>query len=40
MEQMGQNARREYEEKYSAEKNYELLMGIYQRAMTTHRPAR
>ena len=30
---LGKNARREYEEKYTTEKNYELLMGIYQRAI-------
>jgi glycosyltransferase involved in cell wall biosynthesis len=29
MKQMGINARKEYEEKYSAEKNYEMLMYIY-----------
>jgi glycosyltransferase involved in cell wall biosynthesis len=29
MKQMGINARKEYEEKYSAEKNYEMLMEIY-----------
>lgn len=33
MREMGQNARREYEEKYSAEENYKLLMGIYHRAV-------
>jgi glycosyltransferase involved in cell wall biosynthesis len=37
MAQMGQNARREYEEKYSADKNYELLMDIYQRAIALNR---
>ena len=29
MKQMGMNARKEYEEKYTAEKNYEILMSIY-----------
>jgi len=34
---MGQNARRVFEEKYTAEKNYEMLMGIYQKAIArTH----
>ena len=33
---MGQEARREYEAKYTAERNYELLMEIYRRA--TARP--
>lgn len=32
MRQMGQNAHREYLNKYTAEQNYRLLMGIYQRA--------
>jgi len=30
---MGENARREYELRYTAEKNYELLMGIYQKVL-------
>ena len=30
---MGQEARREYEQKYTAERNYEMLMEIYRRAM-------
>jgi glycosyltransferase involved in cell wall biosynthesis len=30
---MGQNARREYEQKYSPDKNYQLLMDIYKRAI-------
>jgi len=30
---MGQAARREYEEKYTAEKNYPMLMSIYQKAI-------
>ena len=36
MMEMGQEARREYEAKYTAERNYELLMEIYRRA--TARP--
>ncbi len=31
--QMGQNARKVYEEKYTPEKNYEMLMDIYQQAI-------
>jgi glycosyltransferase involved in cell wall biosynthesis len=31
--EMGKEARREYEAKYTAEKNYSLLMNIYQRAI-------
>jgi glycosyltransferase involved in cell wall biosynthesis len=30
--QMRREARREYEEKYTAEKNYEMLVVIYERA--------
>ncbi|MEW6052844.1 MAG: glycosyltransferase, partial [Nitrospirota bacterium] len=30
---MGQNARKEYEEKYTPEKNYELLMRIYKKVI-------
>lgn len=30
---MQKEARREYEDKYSAERNYEILMGIYQKAL-------
>jgi glycosyltransferase involved in cell wall biosynthesis len=33
MAQMRQNARREYEQKYTPERNYEQLMAIYSRAM-------
>lgn len=33
MEEMGRNARAEYELKYTAEKNYQMLMEIYQHAM-------
>ncbi len=32
--EMGREARREYEQKYTAEKNYEILMEIYERART------
>jgi len=31
--EMGREARREYEQKYTAERNYEMLMEIYRRAM-------
>lgn len=37
MEQMGRNARREYELKYTPERNYEMLMDIYRRAIENHR---
>jgi glycosyltransferase involved in cell wall biosynthesis len=33
MQQMGEEARREYESKYSAEKNYPILMEIYKQAI-------
>lgn len=33
MREMGQNARAEYEAKYTAERNYKMLMGIYQQAL-------
>lgn len=33
IEEMGENARREYEDKYTAEMNYELLLQIYQRVL-------
>ena len=33
MAEMGQEARREYETKYTAERNYEILMSIYLQAM-------
>jgi glycosyltransferase involved in cell wall biosynthesis len=33
MEEMGRNARREYEEKYTAERNYKMLMEIYRLAI-------
>jgi len=32
-QQMGLNARKVFEEKYTADKNYEILMGIYQEAI-------
>ena len=35
MGEMGHEARREYEAKYTAERNYEILMNIYQRARET-----
>lgn len=31
--EMGREARREYEEKYTAERNYERLMAIYHRVL-------
>lgn len=33
MQEMGRAARREFETKYTAERNYEILMGIYQKAL-------
>jgi glycosyltransferase involved in cell wall biosynthesis len=36
MEAMGREARAEYEAKYTAERNYEMLMDIYRRAMENH----
>jgi glycosyltransferase involved in cell wall biosynthesis len=36
MAEMGREARREYEEKYTAERNYEMLMAIYEKAMASH----
>jgi len=39
MRAMGKEARREYEAKYTAEKNYSILMSIYQRALATRSPA-
>ena len=38
MAEMGREARREYETKYTAERNYSLLMEIYQRATSTGVP--
>ena len=37
MFQMGVQARREYEEKYTSDRNYRMLMEIYQRAIDDHR---
>lgn len=34
--EMGREARREYEEKYTAERNYEMLMEIYRRAIAAN----
>ena len=39
MEEMGRAARAEYETKYTAERNYQMLMDIYQRAIAAHRAA-
>jgi glycosyltransferase involved in cell wall biosynthesis len=36
--EMGREARREFEAKYTAERNYELLMAAYQRAIANHAP--
>lgn len=33
MRRLGENARREYEEKYTSERNYEMLMKIYEQAI-------
>jgi hypothetical protein len=33
MEVMGRAARAEYEAKYTAERNYQMLMGIYRRVL-------
>lgn len=35
--QMGRNARRDYEENYTVEKNYKILMDIYTTTMDNHR---
>jgi len=40
MARMGRNARQEYEQKYTAERNYEMLMEIYQKAMEMKRRER
>jgi glycosyltransferase involved in cell wall biosynthesis len=37
MQEMGRAARAEYEAKYTAERNYPMLMEIYQRAITAQR---
>lgn len=39
MAELGKNARREYDQKYTAERNYDLLMEIYQRAIKARRKA-
>jgi glycosyltransferase involved in cell wall biosynthesis len=36
MAEMGRAARREYETRYTAQRNYSLLMGIYQQAIERH----
>lgn len=36
---MGSNARKEYEEKYKAQTNYEMLMNIYRDAIESHKAA-
>ena len=38
MEEMGRAARREYEAKYTAERNYEMLMEIYRKVLGASRP--
>lgn len=40
MEAMGKNARQEYEQKYTAERNYQLLMQIYQRAIDSKKKSK
>lgn len=40
MEQMGRNARLEYEDKYTAERNYEQLMKIYRQALAEYESSR
>jgi glycosyltransferase involved in cell wall biosynthesis len=37
MREYGMNARREYEQKYTAERNYQMLMEIYQQAIAHRR---
>ncbi len=37
MMEMGKNARKEYEEKYTAEKNYQLLMNIYKEVISNYK---
>jgi glycosyltransferase involved in cell wall biosynthesis len=39
MRRMGEAARREYEQKYTPERNYQMLMDIYQQAIE-HRRSR
>ncbi len=40
MEQMGREARGQYQSKYAGDRNYELLMDIYKRAIGVSRPIR
>ncbi len=37
MEEVGREARAEYEAKYTATRNYQMLMDIYHRVLETHR---
>lgn len=37
MSRMGANARREYEQKYTADRNYEMLMNVYERVISEKR---
>ena len=37
MREMGKNARKEYEEKYTAEKNYQQLMNIYKEVISNYK---
>ena len=37
MQEMGWEVRREYEEKYTAEKNYKMLLDIYEKALSYHK---
>ena len=39
MAEMGKEARREYEAKYTAERNYGMLMEVYDKAIANHRKA-
>jgi|GEM_PF-4232691 len=34
---MGENARKEYKAKYTPEKNYQMLMDIYQKTIEMHK---
>ena len=38
-DKMGMNARKEFERKYTPEKNYEILMDIYKRVIESHKKA-
>ena len=35
--QLGNSARKEYEQKYTAEKNYEILISIYEQTIDNYR---